>query len=153
MKHNLLFILALSLALICKASVDIDTAGLQKEYVQIQDINDELAPGKDSGELNETDILLKRMYREEKKEKVKTAEELYLEQEKQRQDERSNDELLTKIVVGVFGFTIFLWILSKYFEWKYRREGAELGEEEKRVEKEYTDKFNQYNSNKNKKRR
>jgi len=153
MKYKLLLFLAFSLALVCQASVDLDTAGFQKEYVQIQDINDELAPEKDSGELNETDILLKRMYREEKKEKVKTAEELYLEEQKQREDERSNDELLTKIVVGVFGFTIFLWILSKYFEWKYKREGTELGEEEKRVEKEYTEKYNQYNSNKNKKRR
>ena len=152
MKHKFLLFLAFSLALVCQASVDLNTDNLQREYVQIRDVADEL--DENSGELNETDILHKKMYRPEKKEEVKkTPEEVYLEEEKKRTDERLNDELITKIVVGVFVFTIFLWCLSKYFEWKYKRQGAELSEEAEKVEKEYKARYDEYNSKKNKKRR
>lgn len=157
MKHKLLFIFAFSaLYILSQASVELNSAPgsdfVQREYIQLNDVADELAPEKDSGELNETEILLLKMYGKEKKKVEKTPEEVYLEEKKKEEDIQLNDETLMKIVFGVFFFTIFLWFLSKYFEWKYRKENAGLGEEVDKMEKEYNAKYAEYTRKKNKKK-
>ncbi len=157
MKHKLLFIFAFSaLYILSQASVELNSAPgsdfVQREYIQLNDVADELAPEKDSGELNETEILLLKMYGKEKKKVEKTPEEVYLEEKKKEEDIQLNDETLMKIVFGVFFFTIFLWFLSKYFEWKYRKENAGLSEEVDKMEKEYNAKYAEYTRKKNKKK-
>jgi len=157
MKHELLFIFAFSaLFLLSQASVELNSAPgsdlVQREYIQLHDVADELAPERDSGELNETEILLLKMYGKEKKKVEKTPEEVYLEEKKKEEEIQLNDETLMKIVFGVFFFTIFLWFLSKYFEWKYKKENAGLSEEVDKMEKEYNAKYAEYTRKKNKKK-
>jgi len=94
---------------------------------------------------------IQKMYGDRVDEYLKKKEVKVEKIEEKREAQKYSDEMLTNIVMGVFVFTIFLYIVSKFLERKYKGENASLQDEAEKVEREYTEKFNKIQNRKNKK--